>query len=176
MNPKPAGTRSKSRPQRRKKKWKPIKVVNDFLTPEFCARRAAIAQRQGYEVPKYISFARILLAEGFRLQMYEAQRTVSKYLTVSVEGFRKTYKVRFSNHKPIRQREIAGDCDFFVGRTHLGVTTTAMALRAVREYFHDTEAERRARTELVDTTPEGSIIPSPNSDRSSSSDADLPWY
>ena len=32
--------------------------------------------------------------------------------------------MRFSDHKPNREKELTGDCDFFVGRTNTGVRTT----------------------------------------------------
>lgn len=52
---------------------------------------------------------------------------------------RKEFLVRFSNHKPIEHKEIAGSCDFFVGRTNLHTKTYRDALKAVQDYFSTKE-------------------------------------
>lgn len=70
---------------------------------------------------------------GFSVELYEARQTKSKYCTVKLDG--KSFKVRFSDHKPIYQREMKGDCDFFVGHTHTGIRTTQDAINAVCAYF-----------------------------------------
>lgn len=41
----------------------------------------------------------------------------------------------FPCHKPILHRETSGDCDFFVGRTNLGVRNTDDAIKATLEFF-----------------------------------------
>ena len=84
---------------------------------------------------KWISFCEVLLDEGYDLYLYEARKTFSKYITVKNKTKNKQFKVRFSNHKPIYGREVNGDCDFFVGVTNLGVSTTSDALRAVKDYM-----------------------------------------
>lgn len=71
--------------------------------------------------------------KGFKVSLYEARRTFSKYLTV--ERDEKKFKVRFSNHKPIKEREENNDCDFFVGVTNYKVTTTEDALKSVYTFF-----------------------------------------
>ena len=106
-----------------------MKVDSDFLL-----HRARRTLKAGYNVPKWIIFCGILMRNGFTLELYEARKTVSKYITVKKQGF-PPFKVRFSNHKPIANLEIAGSCDFFVGRTNLTVTTTDKALRAVAKHF-----------------------------------------
>jgi hypothetical protein len=73
------------------------------------------------------------MSAGFTLTLYEARHTLSKYVTVS-DG-QSEYKVRFSNHRPNKGRELNGDCDFFVGVTHTGWRTTDHALEAVAEHF-----------------------------------------
>lgn len=105
------------------------KQTNTVVTPEFLEARASAAAASGYQKAKWIVFSEAILAMGLSLTLYEAWQTFSKYLTVR-DGSR-LFKVRFSNHRPIKRREIAGDCDFFVGVTNLGVTTTEDALRAV---------------------------------------------
>lgn len=84
-------------------------------------------------VSMWIRFCDFMLDKGFKVELYEAQRTNSKYVTVSKGA--KSFKVRFSNHKPILQRELNGDCDFFVGVNNTHTTTTRDAAVAVREYF-----------------------------------------
>ncbi len=74
------------------------------------------------------------MAEGFTLSLYEAKRTFSKYITVS-DSTRKTFTVRFSNHRPIKSREESGDCDFFVGVNNFKTTTTAQAIEATKIHF-----------------------------------------
>jgi|JI7StandDraft_1071085.scaffolds.fasta_scaffold145277_5 hypothetical protein len=107
------------------------KATNIIVTPEFLQSR--IVPIGPYPKQKWIEFCETLMAEGYTLSLYEARATVSKYITVRSQG--KAFKVRFSNHKPIKGKEMAGDCDFFVGRTHTGVRTTGDALIAVREFF-----------------------------------------
>lgn len=96
-------------------------------------RREASLQRSGFQPSKYLGFCRTLIGEGFSLRLYEARETASKYVTVEKDG--KSFKVRFSNHRPLQHREARGDCDFFVGVNHTSVTTTNDALEAVRKFF-----------------------------------------
>lgn len=109
------------------------KVTNKFLSREYLAKRAAQNLAAGYSVPKWIEFSVEMMNVGLKVQLYEARRTFSKYLSLTNRD--RQFKVRFSNHKPIHRREINGDCDFFVGVTNLGVTTTSQAISAVNEYF-----------------------------------------
>lgn len=87
-----------------------------------------------YSIPKYITFIRRCLEAGYQVKLYNAQKTVSKYVTVS-RGKKKTFKVRFSNHKPIAEREARNDCDFFVGVNNFQVTTMEDAWKATQEYL-----------------------------------------
>ena len=105
------------------------RVVN----AEFLNTRYERAKALGYSKAKWILFCEALLEAGYKLSLYEARNTYSKYVTVIKDGRR--FKVRFSNHKPIKHREIKGDCDFFVGVTNLGTTTTSEALKAVQDFF-----------------------------------------
>lgn len=108
------------------------KATNKRVTKDFLLSR--ISEQYGKQ--KWISFCESLLEEGYEVYLYEARKTFSKYITVKKGD--KSFKVRFSNHKPIYHREVNKDCDFFVGVTNLGVTTTANALEAVREYMGET--------------------------------------
>lgn len=113
------------------------KATNLPLTPEYLEDRANGMVKAGYEVPKWIVFCQVMLRDGYGVTLYEARQTVSKYVTVSKPGLGK-FKVRFSNHQPIKQRELCGDCDFFVGIANLRTTTTGQAIAATREYFAKT--------------------------------------
>lgn len=109
------------------------KADNVRVTAEFLAERVRAVVAAGYSKQKWVEFCEAMLARGHSVSIYEARRTVSKYITV--RSGKRTFKVRFSNHKPIKGRELAGDCDFFVGWTHTGVRTTAQAIDAVDAFF-----------------------------------------
>ena len=87
----------------------------------------------GYRPPRWSYFCEVMLIHGFRVYMYEAKNTNSKYVTI--EKDKKTFKVRFSDHKPIFEREIKKDCDFFVGITNTGTRTTENAIQAALGWF-----------------------------------------
>jgi len=88
-----------------------------------------------YPTPKYIQFCERAINHGFDVKLYmPISGGVSKYVTVYHKS--KKFKVRFSNHKPIRDLEVKGTCDFFVGVTNLGVTTTEMAWETMLKHFN----------------------------------------
>lgn len=97
------------------------KVSQDFLKNKIT---------QKYGKPKWVEFCETLLNEGYKLFLYESKTTRSKYIYVNG-----VYKVRFSNHKPTLRKQIECDSHFYVGVSHLGVTTTQDALMAVRKRF-----------------------------------------
>ena len=103
------------------------------ITPRLLNLRVKQIEAMGYTKQKWIMFCESMLEHGFELSLYEARKTLSKYITVRKKN--KSYKVRFSNHKPIKQREMAADCDFFVGVTHTGWRTTDDAIKATLEFF-----------------------------------------
>ncbi len=115
------------------------KATNLKLTPQYLQQRAGNLALRGYQKPKWIGFCELVLRSGLTAHLYEARRTVSKYVTVSSPDGR-SFKVRFSNHKPIAAREAKGDCDFFVGVTNQTVTTTSQALAATLSFFGIREA------------------------------------
>jgi hypothetical protein len=114
----------------RDKKWK--KNGGKFKLDDIQKREKSLV-KAGYQPSRYLGFCRTLLSEGYELRLYEARQTHSKYITVEKGG--KSYKVRFSNHKPIQSRQESGDCDFWVGVSHGQVTTTEDAISAVRTFF-----------------------------------------
>lgn len=112
---------------------KPKKLSNVKVTKQILEHRVNFSKNLGYSKQKWVEFCEVMMENEFQLYLYEARQTVSKYITVS-DG-NKEFKVRFSNHAPIKAREVAGDCDFFVGRTHLGVTNTTQAIMETLKYF-----------------------------------------
>lgn len=111
------------------------KLDKDPITMRDIAKRKARSLGMGYEPQKWLLFCEEMLKSGYKVTVYEAQETFSKYIRVYGAGDT-WYQVRFSNHKPNKGRELAGDCDFFVGVTHTGVRTTSMAIQATKDYFN----------------------------------------
>lgn len=71
------------------------------------------------------------------MTLYEARQTFSKYITVRHQG--RQFKVRFSNHKPIRSRQFSNDCDFWVGFHHEGWSKTEDAVVATKAHLAPSE-------------------------------------
>lgn len=110
------------------------KAKNRPIDQAYLDSRTAALASSGFRKSKWIEFCEAMLNRGLRVNLYEARRTVSKYVTVRASG-KKAFKVRFSNHKPIRAKEAGNDCDFFVGRTHFATTTTSQAIAATLSHF-----------------------------------------
>lgn len=100
-------------------------------------RKASLkSTSKGYDIPKWIVFCYAQLLRGRDVWVYDAVMTVSKYVYVRDKG--RQFKVRFSNHKPSRMREVVEhDCDFFVGVTHTGVRTYIDAWNACEKFFSE---------------------------------------
>lgn len=98
-------------------------------------RRTDILANAKFPKSRWIEFCEIMLGIGYKVTVKETHNTHSKYVRVWGAGDT-WFQVRFSNHKPNRGRELAGDCDFFVGVTHTGVRTTAQAIKVVEAYFN----------------------------------------
>ncbi len=105
-----------------------MKANNISVTTSFLNSR--ISPRYGKQ--KWIEFCEHLLNDGFELSLYEARETVSKYITVKHNG--REFKVRFSNHMPNKTRELNGDCDLFVGKTHKGIINSKTAMLEVYKW------------------------------------------
>ncbi len=112
---------------------KPKKATDKKVDDALIEHRTQWNKKLGFNRPQYISFMEIMRSKGFECYLYEARRTRSKYVTVTCGT--NSIKVRFSDHKPIAIREARGDCDFFVGRTHAGWTTTAQAVLFAIQHF-----------------------------------------
>lgn len=113
------------------------KATHLEVTRTFLRERELRCKRAGYPKQKWIEFCELCLESEFTVHLYEARKTHSKYVTVSrsTNGKRFEFKVRFSNHPPIAARERQRDCDFFVGRTNLGIYTTEQAIYACAKHF-----------------------------------------
>lgn len=83
-----------------------------------------------FSTPKYLTFMKKMLSEGWRVKLYEVGR--SKYVFVFKDKL--LFKIRFSNHKPIYQKEVESDCDFYVGISHKQVSTTE---EIIKKIIHD---------------------------------------
>lgn len=120
---------------------RPRKATNMLVTREFLKQRADASLAKGYtQRQKWVQFCERMMEEGLICSLYEARQTVSKYITVRRrDDYSRSFKVRFSNHKPIKHREEAGDCDFFVGYTNLGIQTTDQAITAAFRFFNITQ-------------------------------------
>lgn len=116
------------------------KATNINVDKPFLDDRIRVAAIFENPKAKWISFCEYLLARGYKLSLYEARQTVSKYITVTKNNSPKKFKVRFSNHKPIQYKEDAGDCDFFVGVSNNKVTNTQDAIKAVLNHFEGNNA------------------------------------
>lgn len=116
---------------------RPKKANNRAVNTDFLRHRAEYSAKLGFAKQKWVLFCERMIAEGLVCSLYEARQTVSKYITVRhPDNYSHSFKVRFSNHKPIKHRETAGDCDFFVGYTHLGIQTTDQAIKKTLEFFN----------------------------------------
>lgn len=70
-----------------------------------------------------------MLEKGWRVKLYTAR--VSKYVFVLKEG--EIYKIRFSNHRPLYEKEMENDCDFYVGISHFQTSTTEQIIKKITE-------------------------------------------
>lgn len=113
---------------------RPKKATDCNVSRELLKQRVAYSEKLGYGKQKWVEFCETMLDNGLKCSLYEARRTVSKYITVRDTTGRR-FKVRFSNHRPIKEREDANDCDFFVGIANKKTTTTAQAIVATLAFF-----------------------------------------
>lgn len=127
------------------------KARNLKLTEAFLQERASFSLKAGYQKQKWVTFCEVFLQKGFNLWLYEARKTFSKYITIrhpKLQGVQ--YLVRFSNHPPIKYREKNGDCNFFVGKTHLATTTTDEAILAALLFFREQWKKQMEPSERIE--------------------------
>jgi hypothetical protein len=86
-----------------------------------------------WSLPKYLQLIERAMDVGFEVSLYDYPRSPSKYVTLLRN--KKKFTIRFSNHKPLAHLEEKGTCDFFVGVTNLGVTTTKDAWNFAMKHF-----------------------------------------
>jgi len=86
-----------------------------------------------YSTPKYLLFMREMLRDGWEAKIYEVER--SKYVFITKDDF--IFKIRFSNHKPIYQRQKANDCDFYVGISHKQTFTTEQVIEKIKNIYEN---------------------------------------
>lgn len=111
------------------------KFNGEEVTLRDIGKRRARLMGMGYPVSQWLLFCELMLKDGYKVTVKETPHTKSKYVRVHGAGDTH-YQVRFSDHKPNKGRELAGDCHFFVGYTHTGVRNTNMAITATKEYFN----------------------------------------
>jgi len=94
----------------------------DYIKPGYIAK--------GYAVPKWIIFAETMIHEGFDVKICYSKSTVSKYVYIK-RGKEPIIKIRFSNHKANKRREMEEDADYYVGRGNLGCITTETVIEKI---------------------------------------------
>lgn len=100
------------------------------MTIQGVAKRIQSYSGTSFEAPKYLRFILRMLREGWRVKLYiPHSNKISKYVFVYREG--KIFKIRFSNHKPIIQKELDNDCDFYAGISNLRVMTTEQIAKII---------------------------------------------
>lgn len=100
-----------------------------LLTIEYLERLKPAYLKKNFPVPKWIVFSETLLRKGWKVKLYRAIHTYSKYLTITKRD--RKYKIRFSDHRPNLKKEIENDCDFFVGRSNNQIITTEQVLEKI---------------------------------------------
>jgi len=102
----------------------PIKVTKHYL-----ATLKPSYTKKGYPVPKWITFSETLLNSGWKVQLKRSKSSYSKYIYIQKED--KSYKIRFSNHRPNKDAQEMSDSDFYVGVSNGQVITTEMVLKKI---------------------------------------------
>ena len=81
-----------------------------------------------YAPAKYLIFIKTMIENGWMVKLYVANK-VSKYVFISKGD--EVYKIRFSNHKPLLNKEAEDDCDFYVGISNMQVSTTEQIIKKI---------------------------------------------
>lgn len=91
--------------------YKKDRSVNRIVTYEFLDKRIGSGK---YGISAWIKYCTFMLNRGYKVELYEAKETVSKYITV-YSGHDLSFKVRFSDHPPSKQRMVESDVKMVVG-------------------------------------------------------------
>lgn len=83
-----------------------------------------------YETPKYLLFMKWAIENKYLVKLYRCG--VSKYIFLIKDN--DVIKIRFSNHKPIKWRELEEDCDYYVGISNLQTTTTDQIINKISKF------------------------------------------
>jgi len=111
------------------------KFNGEAITLHDIGKRKARFEGMGYAPAQWMVFCEKMLRIGYKVTVKETHNAHSKYVRVYGAGDT-FYQVRFSNHLPNKRRELDEDCGFFVGVAHTGVRNTAMAIKAVGDFFN----------------------------------------
>ena len=137
------GLRTLYKPRRRQLRPRDIPQTLEMLE-----KRRADMNRHNFN-PKWINFAIDMVNEGYLVYLYENINQKSKYLTLNSNGV--LFKIRFSDHLPIRYKYENGDCDFFVGKLYGGkFSSTEQCRIAVKEFYQGMEPRIRTLADVLD--------------------------
>ena len=117
----------------------PVKGQRVHLRPRDIEHLVTVSECGKYPTPKWLGFCQHFAARSFRIEVYSAVTTHSKYVFVCRGDIE--FKVRFSNHRPNQDAQDRNDSDFYVGVSNGQVTNTESAIAATHKFFR----ERRKR-------------------------------
>ena len=85
--------------------------------PEHYAEFEAYKKRcqQNNWNPVWVQLCDAIIALGLRVSIYDSKSTVSKYIEVYRENHKNCFKIRISNHAPVRGSRNFEPSDFYVG-------------------------------------------------------------
>lgn len=103
--------------------------------------------RTGSNSPQWIRFVRYFIDKDFYLEIRIVD-SGSKYIYIKQKGKKKSrarsFKVRFSNHPPPKNKEFMKYCNFVVGPYHDTKVNSMMdAVKAAEEFFGEINNEPR---------------------------------
>lgn len=105
-------------------------LTNKYLNG--CIKRQNEKYNGIYPIPKWIIFCKEMIRRGWVVKLHAAKTTVSKY--IYLEKGKYNIKVRFSNHKANKIKELNKDSDFYVGKGNKGVITTDQLLNKLLNF------------------------------------------
>lgn len=105
----------------------------NFISKEYLDSLKPAYKKGGWPVPKWIVFCEKMIDAGWKVSLYRAKTTVSKYIYIHKE--KNVLKIRFSNHRANVFKELNGDCDFYVGIGNNGVITTEQLIDLLNKKY-----------------------------------------